>query len=149
MVNMRINRTHLPVLLLLLLTSSCKVQPEPIVYGSDACHFCRMTIVDKQHGAELVTKKGKVFKFDAAECMLNYVKSIEEQTVGLFLTNSYKRPGDLLDATRAYYLISEEIPSPMGEYLTAFAKEADAVEARKKHGGTLYSWKELRNLFKP
>jgi copper chaperone NosL len=108
-----------------------------------------MTIVDKQHGAELVTKKGKVFKFDAAECMLNYTKSIEEQTVELFLTNSYKRPGELLDATRAYYLISEEIPSPMGEYLTAFGEEADAIEARKEHGGTLYSWKELRNRFKP
>ena len=29
-----------------------------------------MTIVDRQHAAEAVTSKGKVFKFDAIECMV-------------------------------------------------------------------------------
>ena len=54
----------------LVLIISCKVEESPINYGQDACKFCKMTIVDKQHAAEIVTKKGKPFKYDAIECMV-------------------------------------------------------------------------------
>ena len=46
---------------LMLLFFSCNVSPKPIEYGSDGCHYCKMTIVDKVHAAEMVTKKGKVY----------------------------------------------------------------------------------------
>ena len=52
----------------------CEVKPQEIAYGQDACHFCKMTIVDRQHAAELVTVKGKAFKYDAIECMMNHLK---------------------------------------------------------------------------
>lgn len=133
--------------LILALVLACKAEPEPIDYGSDACHFCRMTIVDQQHGAEVVTKKGKVFKFDAVECMLNHLNEVEIQSIQLFLVNTYSQPGKLRDATGASYLVSEGIPSPMGEFLTAFENEKDALDAAEKHGGTLYSWAEIRNRF--
>lgn len=136
------------ILLILALAVACKVDSEPIEYGSDACHFCRMTIVDKQHGAELVTAKGKVFKFDAVECMLNHLGDIEDQSVALFLVNTYTLPGVLRDATKAEYLISERIPSPMGEYLTAFENETKAREVQDTYGGSIYSWEEIRNYFK-
>lgn len=131
----------------LVLLEGCKVKPEPIAYGSDACHFCRMTIVDQQHGAEMVTRKGKVFKFDAAECLLNHLREVDDQSVALYLVNTYTQPGDLNDATGATYLVSKGIPSPMGEFLTAFENETDALDAAEKHGGTLYSWTEIRNRF--
>lgn len=130
------------------LLAGCKAEPEPIAYGSDACHFCRMTIVDQQHGAEFVTKKGKVFKFDAVECLLNHLDEVDDQSVALYLVNTYTQPGELRDATRATYLISEGIPSPMGEFLTAFETEADALTAEGKHGGIVFTWKEIRNRFK-
>ena len=41
--------------LLLLLTTGCKVEPKPIAYGKEGCHFCSMTIVDQQHAAQIVT----------------------------------------------------------------------------------------------
>jgi copper chaperone NosL len=133
--------------LMLVLLAGCQVKPEPIAYGSDACHFCRMTIVDQQHGAEMVTRKGKVFKFDAVECLLNHLKEVDDQTVALYLVNTYTQPGELKDATGAAYLVSEAIPSPMGDFLTAFEKEMDALDAVEKHGGDVYSWAEIRNRF--
>ena len=54
-----------------ILLLSCTIKPEKINFGSDMCHFCQMTIVDRQHAAQYVTSKGKQFKFDAIECMLN------------------------------------------------------------------------------
>jgi copper chaperone NosL len=136
------------VIAALLLFAGCKAEPKPIAYGSDPCHFCRMTIVDKQHAAEIVTHKGKVYKFDAVECMLNFLKDSEEPSIALFMVNGYNNPGELLDATQAAYLVSESIPSPMGEYLTAFETIANAREVRDAHGGQLYVWEEIRNRFK-
>ena len=52
---------------------SCSKDSEPINYGTDQCDHCRMTIMDKKFGAEILTKKGKAVKFDALECMINYL----------------------------------------------------------------------------
>ena len=135
-------------MLILIPVASCEIAPEPIVYGTDACHFCRMTIVDDQHAAEFVTKKGKVFKFDASECMINHLRDVDNKAIALFLVNDYNNPGELIDATQATYLISEHIPSPMGAYLTAFETREVAESIEKENKGELYTWEELRDKFK-
>ena len=53
---------HYSIFALLIFLIGCTVSPKPIDYGNDGCHFCKMTIVDKVHAAEIVTKKGKVFE---------------------------------------------------------------------------------------
>ncbi len=136
------------VAIILLVPVSCEVSPKPIDYGSDGCHFCSMTIVDKQHAAEIVTKKGKVFKFDAVECMVNHLKDIDKTSVGLFLVNDYQAPGELIDASKATFLISKDIPSPMGEYLSAFHSRTEAEKIEAENNGKLYSWDELLTKFK-
>ncbi len=123
---------------------SCTIRPKPIAYGEDACHYCKMTIVDQQHGAELVTQKGKTYKFDAMECMLNYGPELGEKEIALYLCNHYTEPGELIGAETATFLISDGIPSPMGAYLTAFESQQEAQEALKTHGGKIYSWIELQ-----
>ena len=85
----------------MVLLIACTVGPKPIDYGHVACHYCSMTIVDKQHAAQLVTTKGKVFNFDAVECMMNQLKDWDESTIALFLANDFDRPGELIDATSA------------------------------------------------
>lgn len=129
-------------------TPGCSVSPKPIDYGHVGCHYCSMTIVDKQHAAQLVTKKGKVFNFDAVECMMNQLKDWDESTVGLFLVNDFDRPGELVDAKKATYLISENIPSPMGAFLSAFSEKEAAHYTLDAHGGELLTWTELKQQYK-
>jgi len=58
---------------------SCSTGSQPINYGKDNCDFCKMTIMDQKFGTEIVTKKGKIYKFDSDECMRNfYNKNISE-----------------------------------------------------------------------
>ena len=128
---------------LLLFCFGCHVSPQSIDYGQDACHFCQMTIVDKVHAAEIVTKKAKVYKFDATECMINFTKDIDVAEIGLFLSNDYTEPEVLIDATQATFLISENVPSPMGAYLSAFKSKDDALKTLSEKGGQLFSWQEL------
>ena len=139
---------HYSSLVLLLLFLSCNAGPEPINYGSDSCQFCTMTIVDKVHAAEIVTKKGKVYKFDATECMINFIKDFDTTEIQLYLSNNYTEPEVLIDATKATFLISEQIPSPMGAFLSAFKKKSDAEKFQADKGGQLYTWETLLAKFK-
>jgi len=127
---------------------SCNVSPQAINYGKEACEYCKMTIVDKLHAAEIVTKKGKVYTFDSAECMIHFIEDFDASTVKLYLTNHYTEPEILIDATKATFLISENIPSPMGANLTAFKDKKEAESIQEVKGGNLFSWEELLNYIK-
>lgn len=134
--------------LLIATVLACSIEPQPIDYGSDMCEYCHMTIVDKQHGAEIVTQKGRAYKFDAIECMMNYRKTIDDSTVKFYLINDYNEPGTLVDATASTFLISENIPSPMGAFLSGTISHDDAVKLQSVNDGTLYTWNELISYFK-
>lgn len=96
----------------------------------------------------MVTAKGKAFKFDAIECMINYTNQRDANEFALFLVNDYLTPGALIDATTSTYLISPNIPSPMGAFLSAFESQAQAQATQAKQGGDLYDWNEIRQQLK-
>lgn len=127
------------------LAAACSPVPQPVEYGSDLCAHCQMTIVDKPFAAELVTKKGKVFKFDAVECMVNYLAEKDEADFALFLVQDYEQPGEWQDAGQSFYLISEALPSPMGGHLSAYRDEAGAKKMQAEKGGVVYGWEQLKN----
>lgn len=139
---------YISAIAFLLLISSCKPKPQAIEYGVDACHFCKMTIVDKVHAAEVVTNKGKVYKFDAAECMIRFMDEFDTSEIELYLTNIYTEPEVLIDATKATFLISENVPSPMGAFLSAFRSKTDAERIQTEKGGKLYTWESILDKFK-
>lgn len=122
----------------------CSVQPQPIDFGKDACVYCKMNIVDAQHAAEIVTNKGKVFKYDAIECMLKDHENNNAQQTNMFLVCDYLMPGQFIDAETATYLVSEAIPSPMGEYLTAFSTATKAADFVLSDQDKTYTWEEIK-----
>lgn len=132
---------------MLWLVSSCTPTPEPIEYGSDMCDFCKMSIVDAQHGAELVSSKGKVFKFDAIECLIGFSKEKKDTQFAFELVNDYSSPKKLIEAKQSTFLISENLSSPMGANLTAFGDKKNAEEMLATKGGKLFSWTELNEHF--
>ncbi len=91
--------------------SSCSVEPQPIDFGKDHCTYCKMTIVDDRYGSELVTAKGKVFKFDAVECLINFnLQNPSDEQPSFMLVADYSHPATLVDASRAFYLRSVSCP---------------------------------------
>jgi copper chaperone NosL len=130
--------------IVLLLTISCKVAPEAIEYGKDQCSFCKMNIVDQTHSAQLVTAKGKQFKFDAIECMVNYYGESGEEKIAISLVADYANPGEMTEAEKATYLITPAIKSPMGANLSAFSAKSTADELQQKHAGEIYTWETLK-----
>lgn len=137
------SQKHYLIYALLLIIFSCNTSPQAIDYGNDGCHYCKMTIVDKIHAAEIVTKKGKIYKFDATECMVNFIKEFDKSEIKLYLSNNFNEPEDFVDATQATFLISPNIPSPMGAFLSAFKTKDEAAAVMLEKDGDLYSWDTL------
>lgn len=134
--------------LFVIFLSACSISPKEISYGSDICDFCKMTIVDKQHSAQLVTTKGKPYLFDAIECLVPFINENPEKEAGLLLVADYKNLGNLIDAKSAYYLISPSIPSPMGAYLSAFNSKVAATSMKESNGGKIFTFEELEQGLK-
>jgi copper chaperone NosL len=143
--------THLRSTLALataLLLTACSVEPEPIAYGSDACVFCRMTIVDKTHAAQMVTRKGKQYKYDAIECLVQHLPEWERESIAHLKVADFGAPGAMVDAETATYLISPGIRSPMGANLSAFGDRSAAEAARDEYSGDLLGWVDLQGRLK-
>jgi copper chaperone NosL len=73
---------------------------------------------------------------------------MKDTEIALYLVADFHQPGQLMDATTASYLISDQISSPMGANLSAFENEKVGLKAQEKFTGELYSWEEIQKHLK-
>ena len=141
---------RLCLILLLIAQCACTVNEKPIEYGTDECQYCKMIIMDHRYGSEMVTEKGKVYVFDAAECLIEYLHNNDDirSSAKHLLITPYTNPNELSDAKSATYLVSGQMPSPIGAYLTSFSDHNIAEQYQKEKGGDLYTWHEIFENFR-
>lgn len=137
------SKTMAGALTMTLLLSSCQSGPEPIQLGKDACAFCKMTIIDGRFGGEIITSKGRVFKFDDIHCLRNYQDQHRELGSTEVWLSAFSEKGQLLPAASATLLSSQDLHSPMGGNIAAFPNSETAASAQKKYRGVFYSWNNL------
>jgi copper chaperone NosL len=109
-----------------------------------------MTLMDKKFGAELVTHKGKVYKFDDVNCMLNFYHAGDTppEEFKYKLVVDFTQPSKLIEAADAFYLKSAEIKSPMASQIAAFEKKESMEDLKKQWRGIYLVWGELVTQFK-
>jgi copper chaperone NosL len=129
--------------LMLWMSAGCASKLPSIAYGTDVCDYCGMTISDNRFGAAVVTTKGRAYKFDSVECMLQSVlagEKLGEVEVKSWYATNYTNRGSLVDASEAAYLVSPNLPSPMGANLAAFATKDEAAKIQQEKGGDIMDW---------
>jgi len=134
--------------LLLFLICACTNEPKPIHFGEDDCDYCRMIISDQRYGGELMTTKGKAYKFDSVECLAAYIleqKSGSNEMRSIW-TIDFNNPEKLIDASQAWYLHSDLLKSPMGLNLSAFTNQNMAETVKNVYPGEVVRWDEVKNL---
>jgi len=104
-----------------------------------------MVIRDNSHKAK-AEKKGEIFNFDSVECLINFLKSYNQNNFSYIEVSDYGTQS-FIDAKTAFFLISKSIPSPMGANLTAFGNQEIIKNIINDKGGQLYSWKEINAKF--
>ncbi|MEO6722220.1 MAG: nitrous oxide reductase accessory protein NosL [Ferruginibacter sp.] len=126
---------------------SCNTPPQPIKPGIDACAFCKMTISDNRFGAEIITKKGKVFKFDDMHCLLAFRKSntVNNSDIKETYLLNFEEPHELIEAPKAFLLKSGQLHSPMGGNIANFIDSNTLKAVAKKMPGETVTWGALLN----
>jgi copper chaperone NosL len=124
-----------------------KSGPVPFFWGEDACHHCKMTLVQKGFAAQRINDKGKVYKYDAIECLLEDLKAKPVRVgEGLFVSD-WSRPDAMVsEAQSVFFLKGGDITSPMGSALAAFQSRDSATAFQARVGGDLLDWSGLKNL---
>ena len=117
-----------------------------VAIGKVECASCRMTVVDPQFASAIVTLKGRTYAFDSPECMVQHVADgaiAEDQVKGWWICD-HAEPSSFIDATKALYLASPELHSPMNGNIAGFANVEERTAAQKVYPGTLLTWEEAR-----
>lgn len=128
-----------------LFLSSCSTNPEPIKFGSDNCNYCKMTITDNRFGAELVTNKGKIYKFDEISCMIGFAteEGIESKKIKGMYISDFCGSNQLLDKNKSYFLQSDSLKSPMGGNVATFSNNDSLKIYSQKMSGKTITWDEV------
>ncbi len=116
----------------------CTAKPEPLKVGVDHCDACRMTITDDRFGGEIITDKGRIYKFDSLDCLLGYYRSHKEQTAKV-LVSDFAKPGQLVEVSQAQFLRSERVKGPMGSSVIA-SSDASAFKSFSPKPGAILTW---------
>jgi copper chaperone NosL len=138
------------ILIIGFLLMGCEVTPQPLKYGTDACYACKMTLMDTKFGAEIVTEKGKVYKFDDINCMVDFYNSEEEPVdkMAHVLVIDFSQPEKFVQGRDAFYIKSDQIRSPMSSGIAAFGAKTEMDKYKKEWKGIWLSWGELVTEFK-
>ncbi len=147
------SRTGLTAVVIAVFTATtftaCTPAPEPIRYGEDNCFFCKMTLTDKRYGAELVTQKGKVYKFDDLNCLVNFLKTgeVTPENTAFTLATDFKT-GQLIDVQQGFFLSNEALKSPMRADIACFTDQEHRNALKSELGGGVeMNWQEVKAGF--
>lgn len=141
--------TALVTILIAVLMTGCNPKPEKITIGTDSCAECKMTIMDPKFGGEIVTKKGKIYKFDDAHCVAAFLKrrGVELSNIHQTLFVDYNQPGEFVKVASAEFVVSSKLKSPMGGNAAAFQNAAAAEKkAAELSGSKVTNWATLYNI---
>ena len=133
------------VIALLFFVSSCNTGPKPIQVGKDLCDYCKMMVSDARFGAEIVTAKGKVYKFDDAHCLLSFLKEGKEpqQMNGEIYFVCFSGDHPMIASANAMLLKSDQLHSPMGGNIAAFKNKDSLDKVQITFPGEVVAWKDI------
>lgn len=125
---------------LMLVTSCTQAGPKIISINTDQCEFCKMTITDAKFASQLVTAKGRVYVFDDLKCLTNYKKAQPQPETSQFYVADFLNPTTFLLIKNSTLISSQDIKSPMGGGIAAFADAKSAEPYLEQYQAAITSW---------
>ena len=114
---------------LMAVVSCSKSGPQEILSGKDQCENCKMTITDTKYATQLVTEKGRNYKFDDITCMQDYSVSNTEAAKNAKTYVADFPSGQFFDSSTATFIQGGSIKSPMGGNIQAYKEKSAAEKA--------------------
>jgi copper chaperone NosL len=143
-----VTNLSVPVAFIVFLLMGCNPKAEKINFGKDQCAECKMTIMDPKFGAEILTKKGKAYKFDDTHCIAAFLerRGVELSNIYHVFFVDYNGSNELVDVDSAEFVVSSRLKSPMGG-AAAFRNLAEAEKKSAEiEGSRVTNWATLYNI---
>lgn len=127
----------LSFLCLFFLSSCSEKEVEPIQFGKDQCELCKMGIEDAKFGTELITEKGRIYKFDDLSCMQSYIteNTSEIGNARLFVPDFISK--ELFPFEKATLISGGVVKSPMNGNVAAFKDKILAEKTAQQLGASI------------
>ncbi len=124
---------------------SCNPSADPIKVGVDICQYCKMNISDVKYGAEVITKKGKIYKYDEAHCLISAIKEheIELKEINKIYLTDFAGDHQLIEKDQSYFLKSELLRSPMAGNVAVFSNKDSLLVSKQKFKGSEVFWEQI------
>ena len=138
-----------PAIGMMIFFAGCTPKAEKIIIGKDSCAECRMTIMDPKFGGEIVTTKGRVYKFDDTHCIALFLerRGVELSEIHQTLFVNYESNNSFIDVKDAEFVISSTLKSPMAGNAAAFPNAAAAErKSAQIEGSRVTNWATLYNI---
>lgn len=117
--------------------------PDAIILHKDTCAYCKMNISEGHFAAELITKKGRVFKFDDITCLIEFKNENPDKEAKSHYVHYYPGNNELIPAESAFYIKGGSLRSPMAGNIAAFKTEQEASEHVQKLQAEQTDWATL------
>ena len=117
--------------------------PDDLAYGQDLCDACGMIIDDAKFAAATLLTSGEFRKFDDVGEMATYHMDHPEAQVKAWFVHDFESEAWIRGET-AYFVLSDNLQTPMGMGVAAFEKREDAEALAAEKGGQVLTLDELR-----
>lgn len=122
-------------------------EPKPIKLNVDNCDFCKMQIADGKFAAEVITQKGRYYKFDDISCMVQYAKENNKVEYARYFVSDYNSENTLIEAGSSFFVKGGSISSPMRGNIAAFTSQQAAKSAAESLGAAATTWEQIQKTY--
>jgi copper chaperone NosL len=114
--------------------------------GKDVCGFCKMPVAEIKFGAEIITVKGKIYKFDDMACMMRFLKSglNSKEEIKTILAVSYANNDKFLNVAQSFFLKSPGLHTPMNSEIASFVSLEEAQKFLVDFPGDILTWNQVQ-----
>jgi copper chaperone NosL len=134
--------------MLALLVTACGAQPNgpqapEIIYGQTVCTECGMIISDAQFAAATLVENGDSHTFESIADMVAYHMERPNEKVQAWFVHDYNS-ATWIRAETAFYVVSDQLRSPMPPGVAAFENQESARELAASLGVNVLAFDDMR-----
>lgn len=118
--------------------------PPEIIYGRDLCDQCGMSIDEARFAASYITEAGETRRFESISDMFAYDLENDE-AVYRYWVHDYETE-EWVRGDEAFYVLSDNIVTPMGVGLIAAATQEGAETLAAQWDGTVLKFDNVMTL---
>ncbi|WP_088444341.1 nitrous oxide reductase accessory protein NosL [Flavobacterium oreochromis] len=121
-------------------------KPQPIKLNIDQCESCKMTISNPQFSSEIITEKGRCYKFDDIFCLLQYINNTKVKVKTIYVSDYSNK--NMIPIEEGFFLKHEQFNSPMNGNIACFSDLKETKKYQTELHTDVLNWKQLTQIYK-